>query len=174
MRIKQLVTGALLLAVSTFGLATGYATKPPIYLTPNVGVSANATGYWRNSNVIGFEFSLVSGRYYVNQYSLPTCGMVLRIDAAIPKQVPNDSFYGRAQAFDSTGAAIPYGQTLNLVKVYRPGLVGTIRIDSYDAATDTLVVTVTSGGGGPNGTFTMYRDSIAPFTVSMPPCYVQG
>jgi len=157
--LKRFTTGALLLLVAGVALAS-----------PNTGVSSSATGYWRTSVVPGFEFHLVSGRYYIGAYDLPTCGMVLRIDAAVPKTFPNESIYGRAQWINPNGDPIPYGTTVNLLKPSKPGLVGTIRVDAYDAVTDTLTVTVTSSGGGPNGTFYMYRNPIAPFTVSMPPC----
>lgn len=172
-KIKMIVGAALLLLSGFVSAATEYKPQPVVILppSPGLGVSANATGYWRSSLVIGFEFALVSGRYYINQYALPTCGMVLRIDAAVPRSNPSDSLYGRAQSFDPNGHPILYGTTLNLLKVYRPGLVGTIRVDSYDALSDTLTVTVTSSvTGAPNGTFIMYRDQVAPFIVSMPPC----
>ena len=170
-KIKMILGAALLLLSGIVSAAAEYKPQLMVVLPPSVGITANATGYWRSSNVIGFEFALVSGRYYVNQYQFPTCGMVLRIDAAVPRTNPSDSLYGRAQQFDPNGAAIPFGTTLNLLKVYRPGLVGTIRVDSYDAPSDTLTVTVTSSvPGAPNGTFVMYRDQIAPFVVSMPPC----
>ena len=170
-KIKMVLGAALLLLSGFVSAANEYKPQPMVIIPPSVGITANATGYWRSALVLGFEFSLVSGRYYVNQFSLPTCGMVLRVDAAVPRINPSDSLYGRAQKFDSNGAAIPYGTTMNLLKVYRPGLVGTIRVDSYDALSDTLTVTVTSSvPGAPNGTFIMYRDQVAPFIVSMPPC----
>lgn len=170
-KIKMVLGAALLLLSGLASAANEYKPQPVVIIPSSAGISANATGYWRSAFVIGFEFALVSGRYYINQYQLPTCGMVLRIDAAVPRINPSDSLYGRAQKFDPNGAPIPYGTTMNLLKVYRPGLVGTIRVDSYDAASDTLTVTVTSPvTGAPNGTFVMYRDQVAPFIVSMPPC----
>jgi len=157
--LKRFTAGALLLLASI-----------PVFSSPGLGVSANATGYWRTSAAPGFEIILVSGRYYYNQYGFPTCGMVLRVDAAVPKTVPNESIYGRAQRIESNGTAIPYGTVMNLLKPFKPGLVGTISVDYYDAFTDTLSITVTSSGGGPNGSFLMYRNPLAAFIVSMPPC----
>ena len=150
---KLFMVAAALLLVS----ATSFAQVP-----------TSATGFWKSNAVYGFEFSLAVGKYYVNQYGFPTCGMTIRLDAAVP--LPNESVHGRAYLFKSSGEPINYNLPMVLRRVTRPGLLGFVTINSYNPSTDTLTVTTNLYNGGPSGTYTMYRDVLAPFITAVPPC----
>lgn len=166
---KLLLSGMLFLATTAFA-KDSYQINPAVQPPTSPGIPSAATGHWRSSLVIGFELQMVVGQYYVSQgWGVATCGTLLRVDAAVPKVNPNESVHGRVNYFDANAGAVPTGVPFNMIKVFRPGLVGTFTLNSYDPSTDTISVTFTSTNG-PNGTFTLYRDLLMPKLVPLNPC----
>jgi hypothetical protein len=167
---KKVLLAALLVVATGLAAKNVYYTQPPQPVAV-VSVPSAASGYWRTALSPGFEVTLIAGRYFVVSTGMTTCGAVLRVDVAVPKSAPySASFYGKGAIYNSTGTPVGFGTPMNLIGPYKPGLVGVLTVDSYNAVDDTLQVTISNTGAGPNGTFTLYRDALSPGLAPANPC----
>lgn len=167
--MKNFLLGIVLSLFATFTVAKSYDTNPVVPVVTTV--DNRVSGYWETNSPYGLGVVLVYGNYYVSSsWGGTTCGNVLRFDVAVPKSYPyNTSFYGKGEVVNPSGP-IGYGDTVTLLSPGKSGVVGQIRLVSYNSLADSITVELTSTGIGPNGTFQMQRVALAPKTLAAPTC----